>query len=62
MSWCVIIRLPLNDEYESLFAERARIEAQMRVAKAASQIKEEADQKQQREREREAARAALHKV
>ncbi|KAF5475246.1 hypothetical protein F2P56_007075 [Juglans regia] len=42
--------------------ERARIEAQMRVAKAASQIKEEAEQKQQREREREAARAALHKM
>lgn len=34
----------------------------MRVAKAASQIKEEAVLKQQRERERDAARAALHKV
>ncbi|KAG6692120.1 hypothetical protein I3842_10G097200 [Carya illinoinensis] len=42
--------------------ERARIEAQMRVAKAALQIKEEADQKHQREREREAARAALHMI
>ncbi|KAG2689175.1 hypothetical protein I3760_09G128500 [Carya illinoinensis] len=42
--------------------ERARIEAQMRVAKVASQIKEEAELKQQREREREATRAALHKM
>jgi len=52
----------LVDDCELLLAERAKIEAQIRVAEAASRMKEELDLKQKREREREAARAAVHKV
>lgn len=47
---------------EFLLAERAKIEAQISLAEAASRMKEELDLKQKREREREAARAAVHKV
>uniref|UniRef100_A0A5B7AEQ2 Putative transcription factor GTE9 isoform X3 n=1 Tax=Davidia involucrata TaxID=16924 RepID=A0A5B7AEQ2_DAVIN len=42
--------------------ERARIEAQIRAAEAASRMRAEAELKMQREREREAARLALQKM
>ncbi|KAF5181128.1 Transcription factor gte11 [Thalictrum thalictroides] len=42
--------------------EKARIEAQIRAAEAASRMREEMELKMQREREREAARIALQKM
>uniref|UniRef100_A0A2P2M815 Bromodomain-containing protein n=1 Tax=Rhizophora mucronata TaxID=61149 RepID=A0A2P2M815_RHIMU len=42
--------------------EKARIEAQIRAAEAASRMKKEIEVKKQREKEREAARVALQKV
>lgn len=45
-----------------LFAEKARIEAQLKAAEAASRMKAEKELKLQREKEREAARTALQKV
>lgn len=43
-------------------AERARIEAEVKAAEAASRMKEQNELKMRREREREAARMALQKV
>ena len=45
-----------------VLAEKARIEAQIKAAEAASQMKAESELKLQRDREREAARLALQKV
>lgn len=45
-----------------LFAEKARIEAQIKAAEAATRRKELDDAKMRRERERKAARMALEKV
>jgi hypothetical protein len=42
--------------------EKARIEAQIRAAEAATRRREETEMKRQREREREAARIELQKV
>lgn len=44
------------------FAEKARIEAQIKAAEVASRRREQDDLKMRRERERKAARMALQKV
>lgn len=48
--------------WSSCSAEKARIEAQIKAAEAASRMKAEIELKKQREKEREAARTALQKV